>query len=31
MLKQKTYDKKHAKAKNADLIDWVLAIDSCLT
>lgn len=31
MLKQKIDGKKQAKAKNADLIDWLLAIDSSLT
>jgi hypothetical protein len=31
MLKQKINGKKQAKAKNPDLIDWLLAIDSCLT
>jgi hypothetical protein len=31
MLKQKINGKKQSKAKKADLIDWLLAIDSCLT
>ena len=31
MLKQKISDKKLVKAKNAELLDWLLAIDACLT
>ena len=31
MLKQKINGKSQMKAKNADLLDWLLAIDSCLT
>jgi hypothetical protein len=31
MLKQKIDGYKQMKAKNADLVDWLLAIDSCLT
>jgi hypothetical protein len=28
-LKGKARDKKQAKTKNADLTDWLLAIDAC--
>jgi hypothetical protein len=30
-LKGNTSGKKQAKAKNADLMDWLLAIDACLS
>jgi hypothetical protein len=30
MLKQKISRKKQAKTKKTDLLDWLLAIDSCL-
>jgi hypothetical protein len=30
MLKQETGSSKQAKAKDSDLIDWVLAIDACI-
>jgi hypothetical protein len=29
-LKSKINGKKQAKAKNADLMDWLLAIDACV-
>jgi hypothetical protein len=31
ILKQKTTSKKQARAEKADLLDWLLAIDACLT
>jgi hypothetical protein len=30
IVEQKMSDEKQAKAKNADLLDWLLAIDACL-
>ena len=30
MLKHEISSKKQVKAKNADLMDWLLAIDACL-
>jgi hypothetical protein len=29
-LKREKSSRKQAKAKNADLLDWVLAIDACI-